>query len=59
MGMGLSLAFVSLCIQMVTGTFHTRPITYFTWVMVALAASLGNLQLGVKLNPQRLKNVQL
>ena len=44
LGMGLALAIISLCIQMVTGTFHTRPITLFVWLLVALAASLPNLE---------------
>jgi O-antigen ligase len=44
MGTGLSLAIVSLCIQMFTGTFHVRPITLFVWLLPALAASLYNLE---------------
>jgi hypothetical protein len=43
MGTGLSLAIVSLCIQMFTGTFHARPIALFVWLLPALAASLYNI----------------
>ena len=44
LGKGLSLAIVSLCIQMNTGTFHLRSITLFVWLLVALAASLPHLE---------------
>jgi O-antigen ligase len=50
MGIGVSLAIVSLCIQMNTGTFYMRSITLFTWLLVALAASLQNLE-GVQDHP--------
>jgi len=43
MGTGLGCAIVSLCIQMLTGTFHMRAITLFVWLLLALAASLHNL----------------
>ena len=44
MGIGLSLAIVSLCIQMFTDTFILRSITLFVWIMVALATSLPHLE---------------
>ncbi|MDO9087607.1 MAG: O-antigen ligase family protein [Anaerolineaceae bacterium] len=44
LGIGLALALASLSIQMVTGTFHTRPITYFVWILIALVACLSNLE---------------
>ncbi len=44
MGVGVSLGIVSMCIQMVTGTFHMRAITIFLWFIIALAASLRNLR---------------
>jgi hypothetical protein len=44
LGIGLSLAIISLCVQMNTGTFYMRSITLFTWVLIALAASLQNLE---------------
>jgi len=44
LGAGLGLAIVSLCIQMFTGTFHTRAITLFTWILPALAVSLHHLE---------------
>ena len=40
LGVAIALGIVSLCIQMMTGTFHTRAITQFVWSMVALAAVL-------------------
>lgn len=38
--LGLSCAIISLCIQMMTGTFHTRPINFFVWILVGLMATL-------------------
>lgn len=40
MGIGLGLGIISICIQMVTDTFHIRSITLFVWSLVALAACL-------------------
>jgi O-antigen ligase len=40
MGIGLGFAIISLCIQMITGTFHLRSITLFTWSLIALAPNL-------------------
>jgi putative inorganic carbon (HCO3(-)) transporter len=44
LGAGIGLAIVSLCIQMLTGTFHVRPITLYTWLLPALAASLYHIE---------------
>jgi O-antigen ligase len=44
MGIGISLGIISLCIQMVTGTFHMRSITLFLWLVIALAASLRTIK---------------
>ncbi len=40
LGTGIMLAIISLSIQMLTGTFHVRPITAFVWMLPALAVAL-------------------
>jgi hypothetical protein len=44
MGVGLSLAIVSLAIQMTTGSFVFRSATVYFWLLPALAASLYHLE---------------
>ncbi len=44
MGIGLCFAILSLCIQMLTGTFLVRPITLFSWLLPALAVSLLHIE---------------
>ena len=44
LGIGLGCAIISLCIQMLTDTFHIRAITLFTWLLVAMAASLYHIE---------------
>jgi O-antigen ligase len=39
LGLGLSLAIFSLCIQMITDTFHVRSINLMVWSLIALATS--------------------
>lgn len=43
LGMGFALSIISLCIQMITGTFLMRSITLFLWIMIAVAASLAHI----------------
>jgi len=43
LGLGFALAIVSLCIQMITGTFIMRSITLFLWILIAVSASLAHL----------------
>lgn len=50
LGVGLGLGILSLCIQMLTGTFYMRSITMFTWILVAMAAALPSVNLNPKQN---------
>lgn len=58
--LALGCAIISLGIQMMTGTFHTRPITTFVWILIALMASLRSFeQTALPANPIKIRGSHL